>query len=312
MSVIRGNAAAIVSVLVLVVGAWMWADKIDIGLILDKLANIDPFLAVLAFLAWLSFSPLNAYRLKCMVGWVAGSHVPYFLLLRLTCIGYFVAATGPLGLLGDVAKVTLLRPVSSLSWRESIHCVLCDRASGAIFVAFLGICFLPARLFLRSSNTSLFMEFWIFLAVVGCAMLAMSLHRLLMRADRRSWHEVGSVLSAVAQLFRGKARVGAQIIFALLNVALTLCAFFFLARGMAIPIDPWRLAQYMPIIMLVVSLPVLYLGWGGRELVVVATIGSLGGVSENLALSLSIALGFLAMLAAIPNGLFLLTTWRRR
>src|SRR5688572_5676982 len=100
-TIIRRLLPAAFSALILAAGGWLWADKVDLAAVAEKLANMEPLFAAVSLTAWLAFSPVNAYRLKRVSGWVAGARVPYFSVLRVTCIGTFIAAAAPLGVLGD-------------------------------------------------------------------------------------------------------------------------------------------------------------------------------------------------------------------
>jgi len=292
--------------------AWLCAGRIDLQIIGGKLASVDPLVASLAFVLLLAFSPFNAYRLKSVAAWVAGARLSYLALVRVTCIGYFVAAAAPIGLLGDVAKVGLMRPATGLTWRSAIQSVFSDRASGAVFVACLGVLLLPLRLMLGASAAALRVEAAVFLLVLGGTAALVLVPPRLAGPGSRFREAIGSLLAALARLFADTRRIAAQLAFASANLLLMLGVIFLLARGLAIPVDALQLVQFVPVIMLVSSLPLLYLGWGGREMIMVSTIGSLPGVSANDALSLAISIGGLGMLAALPNGLFLLTGWQRK
>jgi hypothetical protein len=298
------------SALVLAGALWLWWDRIDVQAIGGRLASVDPLVASVAFILLLAFSPVNAYRLKSVAAWVAGTRLPYAALLRVTCVGYFVAATLPIGLLGDAAKVGLMRPLAGLTWRSSIQSVFSDRASGAVFVACLGSVLLPVRMMLGAPAGGLGIDAAVFLLVLGGTAALVLVHPRLPASGSRLWDTLGWILSAMARLFLDARRIAAQLGFASANILLTLCVILLLARGMGIRLEVLQLLQFVPLIILVTGLPLLYLGWGGREMIMVSTVGSLPGVSANDALSLAISIGSLAMLAALPNALFLLTVWR--
>jgi lysylphosphatidylglycerol synthase-like protein len=204
----------------------------------------------------------------------------------------------------------LMRPLASLTWRSSSRSVLSDRASGAVFVACLGALLLPVRFALGAPAAGLGVDVAVFLLVLAGAAALGVVHPRLLASGPGFWEALGSILPAMASLFADARRIAAQLGFASANVLLTLCVILPLARGMAIPVDALQLLQFVPVIILVTSLPLLYLGWGGREMIMVSTVGSLPGVSANDALSLAISIGALGVLAAFPNGLFLLTGWR--
>lgn len=302
---------ALVSAIVLLGAVWLWRDRIDLAAVGGRLAAIDPLIAGFALALYVGFSPLNAWRLKLVSAWAAGTRAPYLALLRLTCIGYFVAVASPIGLLGDAAKVALLRPLDGFTWRSSLQSIFCDRASGAVFCACLGALLLPAR-FASGATPSLALEAAVFVLALGGTAMLLALRPRLPLAGAKLWQALGWLLGALARLFDGARRVAAQLGFAAANVLLTLAIMLLLARGMGIRASALQMLQFVPIIILVSALPLLYLGWGGREMIMVSTVGSLPGVSASDALSLAIALGGLALLAAFPNGLALLTGWRAK
>lgn len=306
----RHALPAILSALVLLGAAWVWRDRIDLAVVGGRLASVDPLVAAAALALYLAFSPLNAHRLKAVTFWATGVRLPYLALLRVTCIGQFVAAAAPIGLLGDAAKVGLMRPLAGLTWRSSIQSVFCDRASGAVFCACAGALLLPVRLLLGAPGAGLAIEAAVFACVLGGTAALLFVQPRLPASGAKFWQAIGWLLSSLAALFTGARRVAAQLGFAAANILLTLAITVVLARGMGIPLGAAPVLQFVPLIMLVTSVPLLYLGWGGREMIMVWTLGSLPGVSANDALSLAISIGGLAILAAFPNGLFLLTGWR--
>jgi hypothetical protein len=64
---------------------------------------------------------------------------------------------------------------------------------------------------------------------------------------------------------------------------------------------------FKPFIFLVSSLPIFYQGWGGREAVVILTIGGMSTVTTAQAIALSIAIGVVVALSSIPGAVFSMT-----
>jgi hypothetical protein len=60
----------------------------------------------------------------------------------------------------------------------------------------------------------------------------------------------------------------------------------------------------MPFIFIISSLPIFYQGWGGREAIVMVTIGGLGTVSIAQSIALSVAFGVVVFLSSIPGAVF--------
>jgi hypothetical protein len=82
------------------------------------------------------------------------------------------------------------------------------------------------------------------------------------------------------------------------------CVFIILAAGMHIAVPPVRAMLFMPLIFFVSSLPIFYLGWGAREAIVIATLGSAATVSTAEAVALSVGFGVIVFLSSLPGALF--------
>jgi len=80
--------------------------------------------------------------------------------------------------------------------------------------------------------------------------------------------------------------------------------FIVLARGLHIPVSSLDIVLFMPLIFFVSSLPIFYQGWGGREAIVLATLGGTGAISDAEAVALSVAFGVVVFLASLPGAVF--------
>jgi uncharacterized membrane protein YbhN (UPF0104 family) len=101
-----------------------------------------------------------------------------------------------------------------------------------------------------------------------------------------------------------------QLVIALLNLLSAWGALYLLFRAAGLTLPAWLIAGLIPLLQLVNSLPFLYMGWGGRELVMVATLGSASDLTVNDTLAVSIAWGMVLIMTGAINGLFLLGNWR--
>ena len=57
------------------------------------------------------------------------------------------------------------------------------------------------------------------------------------------------------------------------------------------------------------SVPFLYMGWGGREIAMAATVGVASGLSLNQALVISATWGITLIMAGAVNGIFMIGDW---
>jgi hypothetical protein len=80
--------------------------------------------------------------------------------------------------------------------------------------------------------------------------------------------------------------------------------FMVLARGMHLPISQVHILLFMPFIFLISSLPIFYQGWGGREAIVILTIGGMGTVSSAQSIALSVAFGVVVFISSLPGAVF--------
>ncbi len=112
---------------------------------------------------------------------------------------------------------------------------------------------------------------------------------------------------AVGQLgtiLRRPAVAGELLLVSLAQLVGFALVFTTLAQGMHLPVSNVQIALFMPFIFLISSLPIFYQGWGGREAVVLLTIGGLGTATSAQAIALSVAFGVAVFLSSIPGAVF--------
>jgi uncharacterized membrane protein YbhN (UPF0104 family) len=105
-------------------------------------------------------------------------------------------------------------------------------------------------------------------------------------------------------------RSAIQLIIALLNLLSAWGALYLLLRAAGLTPNPWLVAGFIPLLQLVNSLPFLYMGWGGREIAMAATLGATGNLSADETLAVSIAWGVVLIMTGAANGIFLLGGWQ--
>ena len=100
------------------------------------------------------------------------------------------------------------------------------------------------------------------------------------------------------------------MIIALLNLISAWGTLYLLLRAAGLNMSPWLVAGFIPLLQLVNSLPFLYMGWGGRELAMAATLGATGSLTASETLAVSIAWGVVLIITGAVNGVFLLGDWQ--
>jgi uncharacterized membrane protein YbhN (UPF0104 family) len=101
-----------------------------------------------------------------------------------------------------------------------------------------------------------------------------------------------------------------QLLIAVLNLLFGWATLYLLFRAAGVTVNGWLVGGFVPLLQLINSLPFLYMGWGGRELVMSATLSAAGGLSVSETLAVSIAWGAVLLITSAINGVFLIGDWR--
>ena len=105
-------------------------------------------------------------------------------------------------------------------------------------------------------------------------------------------------------------RSAVQMAITTANLALVFATFYCLLRAIDLTANLAVIACFIPFLQLVNSVPLLYMGWGGREIAMAATVGIASGLSINQALVFSAIWGVTLILAGAVNGVFVLGDWQ--
>jgi uncharacterized membrane protein YbhN (UPF0104 family) len=223
----------------------------------------------------------------------------------------FVAVAAPVGLAGDAAKIAALRLFGSLSITDAARCALFDRVVGAQCLSLLGLATLPVQAALGVARPVILPQLLVFgamlVAISGLLVFPRAVSLLPFRAAER----IATVFSGY-RAFIVPRRLALQVALAAISAALAAGSLYVLMRAAALNVDFITIAGFVPLLLLVNGLPFLYLGWGGRELAMAATLGAAGGLTLNETLAVSIAWGVVLIMTAIVSGLFLIGDWRTK
>jgi hypothetical protein len=110
-----------------------------------------------------------------------------------------------------------------------------------------------------------------------------------------------STFLRVGQLYNQRRSFIELFLSALTQLVFVAATFLLLSRAMAMPIEPALIFLFMPFIFLVTSLPIFYMGWGGREAVVIMTLGAVAHLPTSESLALSAAYGVIVFLVSLPG-----------
>ncbi|WP_375413845.1 YbhN family protein [uncultured Bradyrhizobium sp.] len=246
----------------------------------------------------------GAWRLQAIMAISNNAKSSLASLLRLQLVSQFVAHGAPISALADVAKVAILSLRFNLSPGASLRVVVYERVLGAIAIICLGSVAFGFQFLVSVPLHVLKVEALVWATGILGIMVLLGLSRFkivtgigLLDKAIRGIFTVGHLL------FRPRLSV-TLLISSAVQLLLMATAFLVLAESMHLVVSPLQLILFMPFVFFVASLPIFYLGWGGREAAVVLTLGSVSSMTSSEAVALSVAFGVCVLLAALPGGVF--------
>jgi uncharacterized membrane protein YbhN (UPF0104 family) len=221
--------------------------------------------------------------------------------LRIQMVTLFAAHGAGIPGLTDIAKATMVKQRFGISAVRSVKLVVYERTCSVLGYMMVGLLATPALYFLqvRPLLVVVPLMFWL----VGIAILAVIL-LLVNRQTFTGYAPIDRLISTfvrVGQLYKQRRSFMALFLCALIQLLLIATTFLLLSRAMAMPIEGAVIFLFMPLIFLVASLPIFYMGWGGREAVVIVTLGSVAHLPTSESLALSAAFGVVVFLASLPG-----------
>jgi uncharacterized protein (TIRG00374 family) len=223
--------------------------------------------------------------------------------LKLFYISVFFNAYVWGGISGDVMRAWISYR-SNVSARTAITSVILDRVAALLGVAVLVL--LTAPFFLARVGTSLPMLIPVLLSMIGLVgvVVAAQFARLpaswLRFRALRVLYDLGDSVRAVFLRPGGVIPLIGVAILAQMALAI---ATYIMAASLNISISLLECVVLMQPVALVANLPISVGGWGVRETAMIALFG-LVGVPASATLALSIQLGLLSLIVALPGGLF--------
>jgi hypothetical protein len=203
--------------------------------------------------------------------------------------------------LADAAKATLVKLRFGISAARSVKLIVYERICAILGYIMVGLLATPPvyRLGVRPSLVALPLLVWL-AGLAGFALILFLESREIV-TGYTSVDRLISSFTRVGQLYKQRSSFTALFLSALIQLLLIAATFLLLSRAMAIPIEWAAIFLFMPLIFLVSSLPIFYMGWGGREAVVIATLGSVAHLPTSESLALSAAFGVIVSLASLPG-----------
>jgi hypothetical protein len=303
--ILRFNWIAFASSLLLF-GAilFLLSRKEGLDALLDVWNRIDAYAICVAVLLMLLVQGISTWRIKIITNAETLHAIGYRSLFRINLISQFIAYGAPISALSDVAKAAMVKLRFNLPMGQSIRIVLYERICGALGAVVVGLIATPCQLAVPTSATLVEAQFLIWGAGLlgGGAILAIGgLH---ISTGVGLFDRAARSVILLGKMLRRPAVAGQLVLVSLAQLTGFALVFIALARGMHLAASPLQIALFTPFIFLISSLPIFYQGWGGREAVVLLTIGGSGTVTSAQSIALSVAFGVVVFLSSIPGAVF--------
>jgi hypothetical protein len=291
---------------ILLLGAIFW--------ILHKRNDLDDLIGIwqhsnkiaiwLAVLAMMGVHLTGASRLKVIMVADGLENVGLLSNFRIQLVSQFVAHGAPISAVADLARAAMVKLRFRLSMGRSIRIIIYERVCGALGAAVVGLLAAGIQLLLPPPTILLKPQFLLWgVGLTGVAILLLAARwgaNTKFELFNRTVRALGMLKEMLSQ-----PAITAKLAFTSLAQMIGLGAVFIvLAAGMHIDVSPLQVVLFMPLIFFVSSLPIFYLGWGAREAVVIATLGSSPSVSTVEAVALSVAFGGIVFISSLPGAVF--------
>lgn len=306
------KAAAIIKVGISVGLLWLLSTTYDVGDSIDRLAGLNLWWLLSALLLFAILIILATFRWRVILG-ALGENIPFWPAAGIVTIGLFFNQVLPSNLGGDAMRIWRLHRRGAGLGR-AVGSVMLDRVIALVALAVLVLSTLPLASELIS-DARILVAFWLFIALVPLGLAALLwLDRLLVLFIRILPGRVIDALEALARDARAvllnRRYCIAVLCLALGNQVFLVVMTMALARGLGIQASFSDFIVLIPPVILASVIPLSFAGWGVREGVMVALLGTIG-VDASEALALSISFGLVVLTGSLPGGVVWLVTGNR-
>jgi len=280
---------------------WLVLRSVDLDATLARMATLSLPLFFLAAAMFAAHCLIGGWRWTIIMG-LFGRAIPVSAAIRIFFEGLFFSNALPSTIGGDVVRIYRAARFG-LPTEDAVNGVLLDRITGvtALFLYVLaGLPFLLGAV----PDPAVRVGFGLLVAA-GIGGLAM-LYVAAWIPDRlRRWRLVAALvrLSGAARIVFLNPAVTMRVMGPALAIHMViLLSIGVLAASVGVGLDAFELLVLVPTVLLLSAVPISVGGWGLREGLMVTVLG-LSGVPAEAALTLSILLGFVMIVASLPGGL---------
>ncbi len=283
------------------------AYHLDVHETLARLGAIAPLHLGAAVAATFVAVVISAVRYRLVLRSLSRQPVAFRPVLELNLFSVFASHLAPMGVLADTARAGLGAYVLGITPGTSALAVVIDRILALVGLLICAVIALPAAASYGTPRALLLPT------AVGAALALAALAAGLLLANRPSLRRRGPWLNRSADglvvLVGSPGPAATQLGLAVGISAAIAMMTWLLAHGMRIPLDFGAALTYVAFIQIAQAIPFFYAGFGIREVVVVAFLGSAGLATEPEAMALSVGIGMVNLLVGLP-GVLLFATLR--
>ena len=267
----------------------------------DRTNTVAFFVAILLMFAVQS---TNAWRVKIIATADGLPSIGYLSLFRIQLISQFIAYGSPISALSDVAKAAMIKLRFNLPVGQSIRIVIYERICGALGAVVVGLIATFCQLVVPTPTTLIDVQFLVWLAGLIGGGVVLACGGLHISSRIGLFDRAARAITSLGNMLRRPLVASELLLVSFAQLVGFSLVFIVLALGMHLPTSSLHIVLFMPFIFIISSLPIFYQGWGGREAIVMVTIGGLGTVSNAQSIALSVAFGVVVFLSSIPGAVF--------
>ncbi len=290
--------------------------RADLQQFLDAITAIDPFWLAMAFVAQIVAKFFWARRWSVLLD-IFQIHSSPLRLLKGVYVGVFFSNFLPTSVGGDLYRAFWILD-DKRHYTKSIFVVFVERFIGIVSLAYLAL--IPFLLLLRQGLGLWDGQAFTLLVVVALCLVIFALHPAVFdTVDRLVGERVGlfkdarqKVSKALHVWHDAGARKWQVFILSLGVHFIGIAFFYFLGRGMHLPMAAWHYLIIVPLTVIVMVLPISFNGLGLREGTLVLLTGALNtGVTPAEAIALGLLSSIVSLLVSLLGMLFYITEDRR-
>ncbi|MFO0388806.1 MAG: lysylphosphatidylglycerol synthase transmembrane domain-containing protein [Alphaproteobacteria bacterium] len=229
--------------------------------------------------------------------------------VRLYYISVFFSSCLPGTVGGDVVRVWITKS-ERISLSLSVNSIILDRLIALAALAVIVCAMLPMLADVMGFN------FWLAYIII---MISLLLGLWFLRGIEKFFAPYKHIklvhfglyfIGCLRQMVRSSGTGFNALVFAVAAHIFSCACTYIIAQGMGVPLSFQHALMFVPLVMLITTLPISIGGWGVREVSMVWFLG-LVGISSGDAVAISLQTGLMSMLMSMPGALLWLLHKRK-